>query len=259
MAAGDVATYRRVKGESAAYAELAGDLRSWVEHRAGMAYGYMILGAFEEAEAAFRACLVEADRLGLFIVTAMMNNNLGLILARLGRFAEGRAVENESLQAYMRQGDLRMAAACRSYLATMNLLEGNLEAAETEARAAVAMCEKIPPSLAEALGTLASVLLARGATREALETSARAHALLEELGSVDEGEIAIRLVYAEALDASGRRDEARSVLARAKEQVLDRASKIGEQEWRDAFLQRVPENARALALAQSWEPATATS
>jgi hypothetical protein len=48
---------------------------------------------------------------------------------------------------------------------------------------------------------------------------------------------------------------ARPVLARAKEQVLERASKIGEQEWRDAFLQRVPENARALALAESWEHA----
>jgi tetratricopeptide (TPR) repeat protein len=255
MAAGDVATYRRVKGESAAYAELAGDLRSWVEHRAGMAYGYMILGAFEEAEAAFRACLVEADRLGLFIVTAMMKNNLGLILARLGRFAEGYAVEKESLQAYERQGDLRMASACRSYLAQMNLLEGNLEVAETEARAAIAMCEKVPPSLAEALGTLASVLLAKGALPEALDTAARAHALLEELGSVDEGEIAIRLVYAEALDASGKRDAARPVLAKAKEQVLERGSKIGEQEWRDAFLQRVPENARTLALAESWERA----
>jgi tetratricopeptide (TPR) repeat protein len=255
MATGDVATYRRVKGESAAYAELAGDLRSWVEHRAGMAYGYMLLGAFEEAEAAFRACLVEADRLGLFIVTAMMKNNLGLILARLGRFAEGYAVENESLQAYERQGDLRMASSCRSYLATMNLLEGNLQAAETEARAAIAMCEKVPPSLAEALSTLASVLLAKGVLPEALETAARAHALLEELGSVDEGEIAIRLVYAETLDASGKRDEARRVLAKAKEQVLDRASKISEQEWRDAFLQRVPENAKALGLAEAWDRA----
>ncbi|HEX8792914.1 MAG TPA: protein kinase [Polyangiaceae bacterium] len=252
MATGDVATYRRVKVESAQYAERAGDLRSWVEHRAGVAYGYMLLGSFEEAEAAFRSCLVEADRLGLFIVTAMMKNNLGLILARLGKLAEGRAVENESLQAYEKQGDLRMASSCRSYLATMHLLEGDLEAAEREGRAAVAMCEKIPPSLAEALGTLASVLLAKGAKPEALETAGRAHALLEELGSVDEGEIAIRLVYAEALDASGRRDEARRILARAREQVLDRASKISEQEWRDAFLLRVPENARTLALAASW-------
>ena len=69
---------------------------------------------------------------------------------------------------------------------------------------------------------------------------------------MDEGEIAIRLVYAEALDASGQRDEGRRVLSRAKEQVPDRASKIGEQEWRDAFVQRVPENAKTLALASAW-------
>jgi hypothetical protein len=79
-------------------------------------------------------------------------------------------VEGEALQAFMKQGDLRMAASCRSYLATMHLLEGELDGAETEARAAVAMCEKIPPSLAEALGMLASVLLAKRATGEEGDT-----------------------------------------------------------------------------------------
>jgi serine/threonine protein kinase/tetratricopeptide (TPR) repeat protein len=253
LSSGDIARYRVLKERALRDSERAGDLRSACDHRAGVAYGYMLLGAYAESEQQFRACLAEAGQLGLQTVTAMMKNNLGLVLARRGKVDEARAVEGEALGAYLAQGDLRMGSACRSYLATIAMLAGDLAIAEREAREAVVMCEKIPPSLAEALAALASVLLAQnGRDAEALEIASRAMAILTELGMVDEGDAAIRLVHAEALFACGRREEARAAIAVACDELRARAEKIGDERWRRSFLEQVPENARSFAKEREW-------
>jgi tetratricopeptide (TPR) repeat protein len=252
LAGGDIAGYRRLKEAAIHDAERAGDLRAACDHRAGVAYGHLLLGGYAEAEREFRDCLAESRRMGLGTVSAMMENNLGLALARQGKLDEARAVEEEALAAYLVQGDLRMGSACRYYLASFLVQAGELEAAEREARDAVAMCEKVPPSLAEALGTLTNVLLARKKNREALEVAERAHALLTELGSVDEGDIAIRLAYAEALCAVERIEDAKEAIRAARTQLIERAEKIADERWRRSFLDNVPENARTMALANEW-------
>jgi hypothetical protein len=69
---------------------------------------------------------------------------------------------------------------------------------------------------------------------------------------VDGEEEVIRLAYAEALFEAGDRVGAREAIASAKERLTDRAARIQDPELRKSFLERVPENARTMALAREW-------
>ena len=65
-------------------------------------------------------------------------------------------------------------------------------------------------------------------------------------------ELHLSLAHAEALDAEGDHDEAREVLARAREVLLARAEAIGDPAIRESFLEAVPEHARIMARAAEW-------
>jgi hypothetical protein len=75
---------------------------------------------------------------------------------------------------------------------------------------------------------------------------------LERLGEIEEGESMVRLAFAEALEQSGSRDDARRALAIAHQRLLARAERIEEPAWRNRFLRAVPVNARIFALAAEW-------
>jgi hypothetical protein len=67
----------------------------------------------------------------------------------------------------------------------------------------------------------------------------------------------VRLARAEALHASGAHDAARRAITSAREYLHAIARRIDDPAYRQSFLERVPENARILALARAWlgEPA----
>ena len=106
--------------------------------------------------------------------------------------------------------------------------------------------------MAFALAARARVELAAGAAREALSCAEQAMTLLTAVGGMDEGESMLRLVWAEALGATGRIDEARRAVAEARDRLLRRAEKIASADWRRSFLERVGENGRTLTLARAW-------
>jgi hypothetical protein len=62
----------------------------------------------------------------------------------------------------------------------------------------------------------------------------------------------IRLVYAEALWATGDHDAARDAIAEARDRLVARADAIKNRAWRKSFLERVRENIRTLARAGEW-------
>jgi hypothetical protein len=80
---------------------------------------------------------------------------------------------------------------------------------------------------------------------------------LEAQGGIEDGEALIRLAYAEALDACGKRDEARAAIAVARRRIESVAAKITDPSLARSFRERVPENATTIALAAAWgaEPA----
>jgi hypothetical protein len=62
----------------------------------------------------------------------------------------------------------------------------------------------------------------------------------------------VRLVHAEALHATGAHDAARSAIGDARARLLAIAERIGHPDYKQSFLENIPENVRTLALARAW-------
>jgi tetratricopeptide (TPR) repeat protein len=195
--------------------------------------------------------------MGLANVAATARHNLGLTLARLGRHDEGRAAEAAAAAEFRASGNRRMEGASREYLALIELAAGDPAAAAAHARAAIEIAQAptlLPLNVAESLAILSQALLAGGRTAEAIGAARRAMTMLEELGGIDDGEALIRLAFAEALAAAGDLPAASAAIAAARERLLGRAARIGDERLRRSFLERVPENAETLARAAQWAP-----
>ena len=247
---GDVGEFLRLAQDARAGFEQAGHTRVATALRVSVGYAHLQLGAYVEAERTLRAALDEADRLGLTVISPSAKENLGMALAGQERWAEARAVAVEAVEAFRAQGHRRMEAGALIYLALMLGMSGDLSAAEREATAALAV-DPPPPIRAHALATLGEILLRRGDHAAALTAAREAIDLLDTLGTLEEGEALVRLIYAEALHASADRRAASAILD-ARDHLLDRAAKIRDPILRRSFLERVPENARTIACARDW-------
>ncbi len=229
---------------------VAGDVRNACLEACNIGNDYLHLGAFAEAERALRSAMAEGDRLGLG-GHRVMRDDLGLAVALQGRFAEGIAIEEEVI-ALARDGGTRDGElTARCYLARISLRAGDLDRAEQESRSLLEDSAALAGDRAYALAVLSATLTARGRPAEALAAAQRAVDILAT--EVDlarrEGESLIRLAHAEALHESGDARRAAAAFTEARAALLARAAKITDPELRRSFLERVPENARILALA----------
>jgi hypothetical protein len=232
-----------------------GDLRNVCMKNGSTGYALLELGDFAASVETLRTVLAQAERMGLSNIAATARQNLGLALGRSDQFDEARTVETAAMEAFRASKNRRMEAASRYYLAHILQLAGELETAEREARAAVAQAQEdppLPPIEAEGTAFLAQILLARGRPEEARQAAAAAKKLLDDMGGIDGGEGLIRLVWAEALHATGDLEGARAAIASARDWLLGMADKIDDAAIRQIFLERVPDNARTLALAATW-------
>ena len=237
----------------AASFERAGDTRLATLQRVNVGYAYLLLGAFAEAERTLREVIIAARPLGLGLVVANAQHNLGMALARLGSLEQAIAIETAAERAFQVQGDRRLEAGSRMYLATIHALAGDLDAAQRDARAALAMTDDLPSVRAHALATLAQITLARGDAAEAAMIAAEAIAIVER-SDADAGEALARLIFAESRFATGNVAGGRAAIVLARDRLRTRAARISDRDLRESFLQRVPENARTLALAATWAP-----
>ena len=222
--------------------DAAGDVRNAALNRINAAFASMGLGAYKSAERALRAAIAPAERMGLQNVVALAENNLGMVLCRLGLLAEALTVASDALAAFAAQGDKRLESGSHAYLAQIRVALGDPAVAEADALAAIAAAEQHPPARAYALAVLADVRLAAGDRRGALAAAAQSDALLTELGFVDDGESYIRLTWARALAAVGRTADAAAAAQLAHNRLLERAALIADATWRRSFLDDVPEN-----------------
>jgi eukaryotic-like serine/threonine-protein kinase len=237
--------------------EQAGDLRNACAIRTNLGYLYCELGDFQRAEAALRQASAASDRMGLYDLTAAVHQNLGRVLGQRGDLADADRLERQAVDAFRRQGDPRMEGAARTYLAEILIAAGDYAGAEREAAAAIMTLAGAPSLQVAALGVSSRARLGRGDAEGALEAGRAAHEALERLGEIEEGESMVRLAFAEALEQSGARDEARRALAVAHQRLLARADRIEEPAWRNRFLHAVPVNARIFALGDEWRASPA--
>jgi tetratricopeptide (TPR) repeat protein len=227
----------------------AGDRRNACSARINLAFGHAEIGAWEPAERQLREALAVAERMGLPTLSAHAKHNLGLVLAHTGALTEALALEREALERCIAYGDTRLAGASRIYLALILAKMGDLELAEEEATLAAGDLHGTPSPHAYALAMGAKVKLARGRHAEALADASKAAQMLLDLGGLEEGESLVRLTYAEALHAAGDIEAARAELAAARGRLLERAAKIADPALRRSFLERMPDNARTIELA----------
>lgn len=247
-ASGDLCEMRESLEAALLCFEQAGDRRNACLTRQNLGFALTELGDYETAEKALRSALTIAERMGLHPVTTVALQNLGRVHAYRGAFEEGRRVQKLAIEAARKHEYPRLLGVSHVYLAELELLTGDVKTAELEVRAGLESLSGTPPLRASALGVLARILLARGPVGEALGAASEAHALLESLGSIEEGETAVRLVYAEALAANGLLEEFASALISAREHLLARANRISDPAGRERFLRGIADNARTLEL-----------
>jgi tetratricopeptide (TPR) repeat protein len=245
---GDLAACLAAFEASLAAFELAGDHRNACAVRSNLGVAFVELGDYAGAEATLRVATAVADRMGLYHVGLSVLQNLGHVLAYLRQFAEARRVELRAIDGFRALGDPRMEGVALTYLAEITFLSGDLDVAEQEGRAAVVALKVAPPLRASALAVLARVLIQQGRTDEALEIAREAHQILESLGGIEEGESRVRLVHAEALEASGDYAGFITAIEVAQDRLYARAARISDVALRERFLDGVPDNARTLSL-----------
>jgi tetratricopeptide (TPR) repeat protein len=248
---GRPAEYAERLVRAAELAAAAGDLRQACSANANRGYGLLELGVVDEAEQVLRRVLVDSERLGLRHVAANARQNLGWALYRLKRWAEASAMEEQCAAVFAAQGDRRMEGASWTYLAAIRLAAGALEAAEDAARRGLACVDDAPPARPPALAVLARVTLRRGRIAEARTLAEQAMHEMEQHGA-EEGEALVRLVLAEALEASGERAAATQVIAAAAAQLAQVAARIHRADWRHTYYEAIEEHAATRALARAW-------
>jgi len=169
----------------------------------------------------------------------------------MGQLEEAYAVERASADLLDEINSKRMGGISRIYLSQIRTQMGDPEGGEEQAQRAISATASIPPIRVYAQAALAQARLARGAATEALEVAREAMGALEQLGSIDEGEALVRLVYARALCEAGEINPARDVIEKARELLLGRVAKINDPDLRESFLCQIPEHVQIMALAAS--------
>ena len=225
----------------------AGDRRNQCMMTGIRGFALSELGAYEDAERVLCEALDAAERLGLATVAAGARSNLGVVFLRRGRHDEAEAIERAAIRE-LEARDRRNEGGSRAYLAMILRERGLLEEAEAEARRAVALLDAALALRPLAGAVLATILLAGGRAREALDTTRDALKWLESGGNVEEGDALLRVTAAQAMFATGDRSRARHVLDAARVRLIARADTIRRPELRRSFLEKVPEHALTLAL-----------
>ncbi|MCC6748448.1 MAG: AAA family ATPase [Deltaproteobacteria bacterium] len=212
---------------------------------------HLYLGEYVEAAEALAAAAELGRELELPLARASAEANLGNVLRLTDRSEASLALERQAEAVAQEIGDLRLAVDAQIYgaLAAAELGGEQLAVAETLARRALESVgqAEMPSARAAALMALARALDRQGRLAEALEASADAVSVLEAVGAVEGFETEIRLVHGVLCRRAGREEEARRTLARARQELLQKAERIGGVERRRHFLERVAANVAVLA------------
>jgi tetratricopeptide (TPR) repeat protein len=238
--------YERMKSCRALF-DLAGDRRNACVTAVNMGYVVIAVGALDEAEETLVSMLRVAEMLGIVRIRAVFQQNIGLLRHLQGRYEEAIFLNRQAAATFAEQGDRRLLTFSRIYLSMALAQSGDVDSAFIEAELALEASKPILPAHASALANLADLELRFGRQPSALAHASEAYAIMEQLGGIEDTESLVRLVYGEALAASGRDDDARVVVRRAIELITARTENIAIGRWRDSFT-RTPDNQRTFAL-----------
>jgi tetratricopeptide (TPR) repeat protein len=213
----------------------------------GMNHWY--LGALAPAVRLLEAIPAADTTLGQ--VSSLRRLLLSWLYADRGALDEARALAAQLSESGRAHRDRLGESRGRWVLAEVLRRMGDLDAAEREIQVALDLV--IPLDHPGVLATLSALRVAQRRTHEALVTAEDAMSRYTAMGGCGMFRGAfVRLAHAEALHATGAHDAAMRAIADARARLLAIADKIADPDYKTSFLERVPENARTLALAAAW-------
>ena len=204
------------------------------------------LGAFEEAERALRSAVVSNEPVDFAL---LRDYYLARSLLDQGAAAAARECAHKMIERARELKITRQEGRGHWLLAEIHARAADLAGAEREILIAL---EQMPKALVHHLFaevTLASIRLAQGRAEEALRLADEAQRACAVRGI---SWLHARLVFAEALEATGAHERACAVLAEAHADLLANAERIGAPAMQRSFLKKIPENARITQLAVAW-------
>jgi hypothetical protein len=212
-------------------------------------FNLWFLGASAAAQQILEA-IVAAD-VALGVGSSMRRFGLSWLRADRGALDEARSLATQLRDhGHAHQFPLEEGRGCW-VLAEVLRRMGDLEGAEREMPAALGMA--MPLEHPGVLATLAALRLAQGRAEDALAAAEDAVSRCTTMGGCGMFRGAfVRLVHAEALHATGAHDAARHAIAEARTRLFTIADRIASPDYKQSFLETVPENARTLALARAW-------
>jgi eukaryotic-like serine/threonine-protein kinase len=236
------------RSSRAAFLE-AGHRRGALEAQVFVGMTLWRLGLHAEAERELHEA--EAAERGLGLTGSLRTSCLIGVLLDRGAIAEARAV-GEALVARCAGTFPANEGRARWAFAEVLRLAGDLDAADREFTSALEMLAGAPLDRAGVTAMRARLRLDQGRAAEALVDVTWALDRLTEHGASEFRNDYARLVYAEALRATGDLEGAARAIANARRHVLATADRIADPGARRSFLANVPESQRTMALAEAW-------
>lgn len=245
MAAGD---YSRAVDALTRQVAITGRLGELVGQTFGLlnlAYSQMQLGLYQPACETARRSLRQAESLGALREQAYNHLNLCLSLLRLGESAGAYQALEAARPLLQKVGDTFGRVICDTYLGLLLEVSGNVvEAAEAFKVARMALADLgITAYEADAIAGQARCALALGQTAAAGRQAQELWAYLVEHGA-DGMEFPIMAYHtcAQVFEASEDRARSRLVIEAGYDELIKRADRISDRDWRRAFLENVPEH-----------------
>jgi class 3 adenylate cyclase/tetratricopeptide (TPR) repeat protein len=252
---GDIGRSQELERQSFELAHRLGDREREARSLGNFGYGLVILGMYKQARTYLERALQLDEAIGARRGRGYGLQNLGLCSYRAGDGRAARRLLEESLVELTAVGDAFGRAASLMYLALVLEQAGDLAgAARRFEEAKSVLRERSGRAWAmDALAGVARCALGQGHMDEARGHITELWTYLSATGPKGmEQPVWAYLTCADVFDALGQREQAREAIEAGHQELMDRAEKITNPEWRKPFLENVPEHR---TIVEMWEKA----
>ena len=210
-----------------------------------LGYIYTQSGFFQRGVDTFINSLEIANAIENPRLVAYNQLHLGLAYYRLGEHLDARRWLEEAQVACREINDALALAACHTYQGLNFEAAGQCDMAQSCFQEAYESFQQVgaPGYAVDALGGIARCALEAGDPEQARVHSDKICAYLEGYGSQGmEFPILAYLTCARICEKQGDQERRQQIIANGHEQLMKRAEKISDPEWKNVFLEQLPEN-----------------
>ncbi|HJL43133.1 MAG TPA: protein kinase [Myxococcales bacterium LLY-WYZ-16_1] len=249
-AEGDVSKALEHRNAAARAFRRAGDVRRACLALGEAGYARLTVGDMAGARQLIETAHGEARQVGLPHTEALLCCLWGAVLGRVGDWDQALDILQRAARSCSALQDSRGEGMARTYLASTLRRLGRTREGLDEIRKALTLLQEFPPDLAYASALLARLQLDLGEVEAAASAILEAQSYLPGCDPMWVGEMLVRLVHAQVLQAQGDSEGAHEALSEARRKLLQRAQSLRDPALRTGFLLKVPEHAKILSMAR---------